>query len=455
MIRKRLTLGLGANAFDKIAIALVQLLMVPVLANAWGLNLYGIWAIMMTVPAFLGLGDFGIVSSAGARMTASVARSEWDEARRTLHTAWVAALGIVAVAGGLAALVIYLVPVGTLPVTEGFADADSRLTLLLLLAYGFTTIVFRLNTAAFRAALRYTFAALCSTAVYVIENLAAIIVIVLGGDPVQAALALLLARLLFIAGLLLTSFRELPRLSPGIGHASLSEWSQMWRPALAASALGFGMIGYLQGSVLILGALAGAAAVPAFIAVRTISRLGVQMSSLVSVPVMQEFGAAMGQADHFRAGRLFGLIAATSLILSVAMGVGLELLGSWFVAFWTSGAIHADQQLLTFMAISSVAAMLWSPLSNLILAINRQHAFSYANLAASGAGLVFIWLTAGSMGSASAGASFALVDCVTLGAVIIFIAKTWQGDERFRAGALATLHELRSPLTLLKSVRHS
>ena len=29
--------------------------------------------------------------------------------------------------------------------TQGFTDADSRLTLLLLLAYGFATIVFRLN----------------------------------------------------------------------------------------------------------------------------------------------------------------------------------------------------------------------------------------------------------------------------------------------------------------------
>jgi O-antigen/teichoic acid export membrane protein len=204
---------------------------------------------------------------------------------------------------------------------------------------------------------------------------------------------------------------------------------------------------------MILGALAGAAAVPAFIAVRTISRLGVQMSTLVSLPVMQEFGNAMGKGELYRAGRYFGLVAVTGAVMATGMGVGLLVLGAPFVKLWTGGAIIADQTLIAFMAVSSIAEMLWNPLSNMILAINRQHAFSYANLVVSGLGLVLIWLTASRMGSASAGLSFALVDCVTLGAVLLFIVRNWQGDAAFRSGIVATWRELRSPLAILRSLK--
>lgn len=455
MSRTRLSLGLSAYALDKVVVAVVQILMVPVLANAWGLELYGIWAIMLTVPSFLGLGDFGIVASAGARMISAVARDEWAEARRTLHTAWVATLVIVATAMVLVVAVLVWLPDGVLPTSGAFDEERSRLTLMVLLAYGLITIIFRLNTAAFRAALRYSLASLCSTSVYLVENLVLIALAATGNDPLIAALGLLTVRLTWIAGLFVLSYRQLPDLCPGISQASRSEWLLMWRPALAASALGFGLAGYLQGSVMILGALAGAAAVPAFIAVRTLSRLGVQVSTLVSLPVMQEFGNAMGKGETYRAGRYFGLVAVTAAVMASGAGLGLIVLGAPFVRLWTSGAIVADQTLITFMAVSSIAAMLWNPLSNLILAINRQHAFSYVNLLVSGLGLVLIWLTARSLGSASAGLSFALVDCVTLGAVLLFIARNWQGDPAFRSGIAATWHELRSPLTILRSLRKS
>lgn len=455
MSRKRLSLGLTAYALDKVVVSLVQILMVPVLANAWGLTLYGIWAIMMTVPTFLGLGDFGIVASAGARMVAAVGREEWSEARRTLHTAWLATLAIIAFASAVIAVVLWALPDGVVPTSATFDEQRSRLTLMVLLAYGLATIIFRLNTAAFRAALKYSLASLCSTGVYLAENLAVIILVAMGKDPLVAALGLLGVRLAWIGGLLALSAAQLPQLAPGLSQASRNEWAQMWRPALAASALGFGLAGYLQGSVMILGALAGAAAVPAFIAVRTISRLGVQVSTLVSMPVMQEFGNVMGRGDRYKAGRYFGLVAATAAVMAVGVGIGLVVLGAPFIALWTRGAITADTGLLIFMAISSMAAMLWNPLSNLILAINRQNAFSYANLVASGVGILVIWFAAPSLGAASAGLSFAFVDAVTLFAVIIFIMHNWHGDALFRSGAAATIRELRSPISMLRSLNGS
>lgn len=455
MSRKRLSLGIGAYALDKVVVSIVQIVTVPVLANAWGLTLYGIWAIVMTIPSFLALGDFGIVNSAGARMIGFISREEWDSARATLHTAWLASLSIILLAALAIGATLLVLPVGVAPTTAGFDEYDSRATLMILLIYGLLTIVFRLNTAAFRAALRYSMASLCSTSVYLFENLAVVALVLLGHGPLIAAIGLLAVRLVWICGLLVLSHLHLPRLQPGFAAASRSEWMHMWRPALAASALGFGLAGYLQGSVMLLGAVAGPAAVPAFIAVRTLSRLGVQLATLVSLPVMQEFGNAVGKSDNYRAGRYFGLVAIIGMLQAGLMAVGLVAVGQLFITIWTRGAIIADQNLIIFMAISSFAAMFWNPLSNLILAINRQQAFSYANLVVSAVGLILIWLTAPAMGAAGAGLSFAIVDIVTLAAVVLFIARNWLGDSQFRRGISATARELRSPLAMLRSLKNA
>lgn len=453
MSRKRLSVGLAAYGLDKVVVAVAQLFTIPVLVNAWGLEPFGVWAMLTTVPAFLVLTDFGIVNSAWARMVDFAAREEWERAESTFHTAWLSTGLIVAVALAAAVAVVLALPAGTFPSTHGMDEHGYRLTLILLLIYGLLAIVSRLNAAAFRASMLYTFATLFGTALFGIENGAVLIVAALGYDPVVAAATMLGLRIAGVAVLLVCTIVRLPRLRPGVRRASRAEWSAMWRPALAASALGFGLAGYLQGSVLLLGAIGGAAAVPAFVAVRTLSRLGVQFSTFIATPVSQEFGNAMGKGQLARAGRLFGLVLGIAIITAAVAGLGLVLLGQPLVAFWTQGKIHADATLLAFMAVSSVAAMLWNPLSNFILALNRQQSYSYANVVVSAVGMLLIYLAAHRMGAAAAGLSFALVDAVTLGAVLLFIHRHWSHLPEFRQGVALSFHELTHPAAALRALR--
>lgn len=453
MSRKRLSLGIASYSLDKIVVAVVQLLMVPILANYWGLTLFGIWAMMITIPAFLVLSDFGIINSALARMTRFVGRDEWDEARTTLHTAWLVTLAISAAVAALIGVIFWRLPPGLLPSTATFTDSDARLTLLILLIYGLSTILFRLNTAVFRSAMQYTLSVWCSMGSYALENFGMIAAVLMGADPVTAALVLLAMRLAAIALVIGLSFRRFPNLAPGFRNASRAELGVMWRPALAASVLSFGLAAYLQGSVVLLGTIAGAAAVPAFVAVRTISRLGTQMSTLISIPVAQEFGNALAKEDSRRAGKLFTLVALPAAIMALGMGVGFVLLAQPAIRLWTNGAINPEMGLIVFMAISSCAAILWNPLSNLILVINRQSVFSYANLAVSGVGLLAIYLLAGQYGATAAGLSFAIVDVVTLACVALFVARQWLFDAAFRTGIASALSEMRSPLALLRSLK--
>ncbi|MEG8222720.1 hypothetical protein OSJ57_19175 [Sphingomonas sp. HH69] len=455
MSRKRLSRGVGAYALDKVVVALVQLASVPVLANVWGLSLYGTWAMIMTIPSFLVLGDFGIVNSAGARMVLFASRGDWEAARGTLHTAWLATVSIVAVIVVVLAGGLWFLPPGIVPTTIHFNETQSRATILMLLVYGLLTIICRLNSAALRADMHYSINMLYGTGTYALENALVIVVVVLGLGPVVAAASLLIARIFVLIGLYVLGSFLVPQLRPGFAEASRLEWGQLLGPAIAASAIGFGTAAYLQGSVMLLGALAGAAAIPAFTAVRTLSRLGVQMATLISLPVSQEFGNALAKDQVYRSGRLFGLVFLPALVLALGSGLGLVLLGGPFVTFWTHGAIHANMGLIVTMAISSFAAMFWSPLSNLIMVINQQRSYSYANLVASGAGLLIIYLFAKTEGAVAVGYAFVVVDGVTLTAVLLFIARCWLPLATFRSGVTETLREIRTPFNLLRSLRRT
>jgi hypothetical protein len=57
-------------------------MLVPVLASRWGLELYGQWLLLATLPQFLSMSDLGFATAAGTRMTMAVARGDRDEALR-------------------------------------------------------------------------------------------------------------------------------------------------------------------------------------------------------------------------------------------------------------------------------------------------------------------------------------------------------------------------------------
>lgn len=455
MSARKILVGSASIVLDKVVVSAVQLLMVPVLTHAWGLTLFGTWAMIGTIPTFLAMGDFGIVTSAWARMTMFMSRGETDKARTVIHTAWLVATAICVAISLILAAVLWYLPDSALPTAAGFPAEDARLTILMLMVYGLGTIVFRLNTTIFRASGQFPLTVWSNTASYGIENFAVIIAVFAGYGPVVAAAALLAMRGVSIAIVFALSFSRFRQVAPGFSGASRTEWREMWRPALAASLLGLGLMTFLQASVAVLGAVAGAAAVPAFVAVRTISRIGLQVSLVVAQPAAQEFGNEMAKGENFKAGRYFGLVLATSAFMATGMGLGLVLLGQPVIRLWTGGAIDPSMALLVFIALSSFAGGMWNPLLNVILAVNRQKEITGANLLIGVLGLGIIWATADEMGNVSAAIASAIVDGVTLGAMLLFVWRHWLTIPAFREGMHATLADLRRPVATFQSLRKS
>lgn len=432
MSRRRIAANIGAHIGDKAVVALVQLVTVPVLLHAWGTDGFGRWAMLATLPAFLALGDFGIVRVAGARVTALLARGEVAAARVAVHAAWAATLIIV---GGLALVgTAAWAALGEAKVPGDVAPAIGWLAL-----YGVLTIFVRLHTVMLRAAGHYQLWSWSATGFYALDNAALLLAAAGGADFAQAAAAMALSRAAQLLMVAITGRRWMAGVMPGLSGAARSEWAVLARPALAASVLAIGMAAFLQGSTLLLGVLAGAAAVPAFVAVRTLARLGVQAALVVAQPLGQEFAVARARGDARRSGRLLAAVLGGAGLLAIGTGGALVLAGGPFIGWWTGGRIEVDHALLALMAVSTFAAVLWSALGQLAEATNRQQALAYAHLLAGLAGLAVLVAGAPLWGALAAAAGFALADLLTLAAVLALTVRRWLAEPALRAGARSLL----------------
>lgn len=241
------------------------------------------------------------------------------------------------------------------------------------------------------------------------EATAALAVVAAGGNAFAAALTYLLVRL---AGSLVLSF-VLGRIAPWLGgvtrRAPLAELRPLVRPALAALAIPGGYAVMMQGSVAAIGSVAGAAAVPAFAVVRTLTRSVLQFAMRLNLASMPRYTTARARGDRAWAARLVAVNLLAMVAMLVPAALAMVWLGEAVVAVWTARVVHPSETMILLMVLAMVFDGIWASVSNLLLAINRQSTFAYMFLVLSG---VFIalgaWLTGRFGAEGMAGAVMAL-----------------------------------------------
>jgi O-antigen/teichoic acid export membrane protein len=433
MSRRRVALGVGANALDRVTIALITLLLVPVLASHWGLARYGGWAMLTTVPSLLVLGDLGFANAASVRMTMEIARGEVQQARRTVRSAsQVIAITcglILALVGGLAWLLPDRFILG-IPQTSIW---EMRQVITALGVYACLVLGCALLQGVFRSNSRFALGTVLSTTTFVLENGLLLLVVWRGYGIAAGALALMLGRL--AGSLIMVTAAALLRteVMPGLTGGSAMVRRELLSPALAAMSITLANALLLQGTVAALGLVAGAALVPAFVAARTLSRIGLQGSQILTTALMPEFGAETAKGNHGSVVQMFVAVLGTAAAIAVPFAIVLALAGPGIVSLWSNNHIHAPAALMLAIAVSALCGGIWNPLSNLMLAINRQSEFAIAYAILAALGVVLTWLLGPQLGSVAPGLALATVDFMMLVVVGRFAMRHWG-----KTGDLAT-----------------
>ncbi len=161
-------------------------------------------------------------------------------------------------------------------------------------------------------------------------------------------------------------------LSIGYRRAQRETIKSLWRPSVAFMGFPLGNFFNLQGSILIVGAVAGPSAVAIYSSLRTLSRLIVQFVNAINLSVRPEISRAFGQENTELLRKIHCRTLQSSIWIAALMVLFLALFGDLIVDLWTVGKIQVNNPLfIGLLLVALVNALWWGSLS-ILYATNRH-----------------------------------------------------------------------------------
>jgi O-antigen/teichoic acid export membrane protein len=308
---------------------------------------------LMTIPLFLIVSDFGYSAAAAGMMSKAVAHEDYEDALTSLHTA-LAVVGSIALAMilGAVALAIALMPNAHLiRPFAGLSSADMATVARMapfLLAYVAVSLMSGLVNAVYRVNGHYPVGVMIFETGRLIEQAAVMIVAITGGSLTLGAIVMLGSRITFTSLSSAVMWRQTPWATLSFSHVSRRRLSELTVPAIGAMFIPICIIAGMQGITFAVGLFLSPASAGAFATVRVLYRMVVQIIGTLTRASVPDFAIAFARKDVIAQTKIARL-TLFALFAGATLGTcAILVLGPWFVHAWTRG-----KSICPFTSISS------------------------------------------------------------------------------------------------------
>ena len=377
----------AALGFGQVVNVATQIFYIPAFLHFWSKTEYGEWLVITAIPSLLWTLDNSLSGLAASRMTVASGSGDWARANLIFHN-------VLCVQGTLSIIILaltgYFVATGNISSAFGFTlmtRTQSGEVLFLMILYMLLGYSLGLMRAAYRACKMEARGIAILNFRALTDFLATIIVLTLHGHAVALACGWLASMFFWVAYCYIDVRRRCPEITFAFGPVSRDQFVSMMvdgLPVLAGTAAG---AFFLQGYPLIVNRLLGPATVVTLTAIRTASRTLLQVTGLVCTASSSELSRTYGSRDWDGYLRLLKVLVAVTLWTSVAAVLGLSLAGPWVIEKWTWGKVIVDHQIMLLFVLSVVCQSCWNACGSILFSTNMHHAFNYAYLFLTLAGL--------------------------------------------------------------------
>lgn len=409
-LKRRLIGAFGASLLGPLGSIFVQLINVPVMLRYWGVQLFGEWLLISTIPAYLLLTDFGFGNVAGSDMTMRVHAGDTEGAIESFQSTAVLVLIVSLLIGLFLSAVIFLLPVHRLLHLSAMSPKETKTALLFLCVNCLVIMQWNFITAPYKCAGKYATALLCVNVIRILESISFLVLLVSHAGPVQLSMLMLGISMVGTCCLLIMKHKLIPWLPLGVRHATWQRVRDLSKPAIAYMAFPAGSAISLQGMTMVVGVLLGPLAVALFNPMRTLSRMVLQLSEAVKLSVWQELSAAYGQQNWGLARKLHRSACQVSLVLALFVSIALAISGSRIFALWTRGRIVMDVPTFYILLIVVLVNSVWNASSAVPLAANRHQRLSIVYLVCTSASLLIGYPLIRHLGLRGAGGALMLCE---------------------------------------------
>lgn len=349
-----------------------QIILLPIYLKYWGGQVYGEWQLLSAAVAYIVLLDFGMQTYAVNRLNQSYARGEAAECRRVFHTALSISL-IVAVS----ATIILLLSVWSVPAEKWFhlrstSSGRAQLVILVLGLHVAWSLPAGVVGGIYRA----------------VGELARDLLF----NNIQRGTVLAITAIALVKGadMLVIAFIQFAGLA---AHAAFVQWDlrrrhpdipiglsgRDWRLGLAFLApsflflmMQFSAAFLVQGTTLLVGAFAGATAVAAFVAIRTLANAIAQGTQALGAVLWPELSAIESRREYSKLRVIYLLASKLLFSFSLALGIFLHFSAPDIVRWWTGGRIQYDSSMMSALIAIQVCQS-WYLASSVVLGSSNNH----------------------------------------------------------------------------------
>jgi O-antigen/teichoic acid export membrane protein len=382
------------NIFSRGVSTLIQVVSVPIFLKHWGVNLYGEWLVLNSIPSYFNLSDVGFGSTAGNEMTMLMAGGKQEEALDVFQSVLALTTGLSGAIGAIFLAVVWYLPFNRWLHVNSISRHDTNLVIVLLALSVLLSMQETLFQGAFRCVAKYAYGTFLKSLIQLFAFIAISVVVLMGGGVVTAAAWFCGVNAVGTLALWIALRRSVPWIRYGVKHAHMATLKRLTGPAVAYMAFPVGNALNLQGMLLVVGHVLGPGAVVIFSTARTVSRTAIQFMQMINNTVWPEMSAAVGANDFALARTLHRRSCQVSIALALGIVVSMAAVGPWIWRRWTVHQFATDAVLLDLMLLLVVFSSLWFTSSVALAATNRHQRMAMVYLIATSCSLAAAWVMA-------------------------------------------------------------
>lgn len=411
--RKRLIKGLLAKGLGQGGQLFIRFAEVPLMLAFWGTSLYGQWLILTALPIYLTLSDFGFAGATNRHMAILVSQGQKGRALAFYQTSTLFVFALSALVALVFALCMTLIPIKSLFNLTDISQKEILIVILAMSAQIVTNGQIRLMFGGFYCSGHYPVGMLILSAIPLLKFVIICIVVILGGSPGDAAIAMLVGDIIGMLWMRLKLYRLVPWIKMGFKFVHSECVRILFKPALGAMAFPIGEASSYQIPRLVIGALIDPVAVTIFVTHRQLARLtklATSSSHVFQAELSQSFGKG-DRADFLKLSR-----RSTQILLwgALLIAIFLLLIAHPVYSFWTGGKTQFDLGLFLILFVGSLLEACWRSVAAPAVAINRHVPIGVAYLLSNLLLIPLLFVTIWWAGLDGAGTAIILAEAAVL-----------------------------------------
>ena len=355
---------------------LLQLLMVPLLIYSWGVDLYGEWLILYTIPGYIILSDFGIITTANNKIDALCAKNKFLSANKVYYNSNILLFLIMILIVFIMIIVGFFLSEKIFRIFNILTEHEIILSVIILMADAFVSLFHNHNSALYRTLKKFEITINWQAVGRVVPLLVLIFLAAYTKELFIPILFMFLSRIFIFFVMVFNLKKKVFWIKNTLFKYDKKEVHGLSITAMNYMLIPIANMIYLQGSIIAIASLFSPIIVASYSTLRTFTRLMPQFVGIIGRSRWSEISYNNAQKNYKKIYEMKRKVVAQTIFFSLAISIIYILFGEFFYKIWVGFGVGFDKFLFLSLVVNSLMITWYYSIEVFILAINKMKTYS-------------------------------------------------------------------------------